>query len=149
MQVGLPTLSSRRKKFDLIMAFKNLTVASTQVRFHMFSNRVPADFNKLLRQNVLKNSLSAFKRLAALQSNSGGRALAIGDGANDVPMIQAAHVGIGIVGKEGMQLLCFVVSDRSAIPVACSFQTPIKTVTAVYVIYALERQKRTLYGFGR
>eukprot|EP01087_Luapelamoeba_hula_P010089 TRINITY_DN2655_c0_g3_i1.p1 TRINITY_DN2655_c0_g3~~TRINITY_DN2655_c0_g3_i1.p1 ORF type:complete len:1296 (-),score=220.20 TRINITY_DN2655_c0_g3_i1:95-3982(-) len=29
--------------------------------------------------------------------------LAIGDGANDVPMIQEAHVGIGISGKEGMQ----------------------------------------------
>lgn len=27
--------------------------------------------------------------------------LAIGDGANDVSMIQAANVGIGIVGKEG------------------------------------------------
>jgi len=29
--------------------------------------------------------------------------LAIGDGANDVPMIQAAHVGIGIIGVEGRQ----------------------------------------------
>uniref|UniRef100_A0A8C4R0D3 Phospholipid-transporting ATPase n=1 Tax=Eptatretus burgeri TaxID=7764 RepID=A0A8C4R0D3_EPTBU len=29
--------------------------------------------------------------------------LAIGDGANDVSMIQEAHVGIGIVGKEGRQ----------------------------------------------
>jgi len=29
--------------------------------------------------------------------------LAIGDGANDVSMIQEAHVGIGISGKEGMQ----------------------------------------------
>lgn len=29
--------------------------------------------------------------------------LAIGDGANDVSMIQAAHVGIGISGQEGMQ----------------------------------------------
>jgi len=28
---------------------------------------------------------------------------AIGDGGNDVSMIQAAHVGVGIVGKEGMQ----------------------------------------------
>merc|ERR1719183_2998771 len=27
--------------------------------------------------------------------------LSIGDGANDVPMIQGAHVGIGIRGKEG------------------------------------------------
>ena len=29
--------------------------------------------------------------------------LAIGDGANDVNMIQQAHVGIGIIGKEGSQ----------------------------------------------
>eukprot|EP00455_Lapot_gusevi_P036920 TRINITY_DN4116_c0_g3_i2.p1 TRINITY_DN4116_c0_g3~~TRINITY_DN4116_c0_g3_i2.p1 ORF type:complete len:1260 (-),score=363.04 TRINITY_DN4116_c0_g3_i2:462-4241(-) len=29
--------------------------------------------------------------------------LAIGDGANDVPMIKAAHVGIGISGQEGLQ----------------------------------------------
>lgn len=29
--------------------------------------------------------------------------LSIGDGANDVSMIQAAHVGIGISGLEGMQ----------------------------------------------
>ena len=29
--------------------------------------------------------------------------LAIGDGANDVAMIQAAHVGVGINGREGLQ----------------------------------------------
>ena len=29
--------------------------------------------------------------------------LAIGDGANDVSMIQAAHIGVGIAGEEGMQ----------------------------------------------
>eukprot|EP00817_Percolomonadidae_sp_ATCC50343_P003593 CAMPEP_0117422450 /NCGR_PEP_ID=MMETSP0758-20121206/3284_1 /TAXON_ID=63605 /ORGANISM="Percolomonas cosmopolitus, Strain AE-1 (ATCC 50343)" /LENGTH=713 /DNA_ID=CAMNT_0005205071 /DNA_START=68 /DNA_END=2206 /DNA_ORIENTATION=- len=29
--------------------------------------------------------------------------LAIGDGGNDVPMIQEAHVGVGIAGKEGLQ----------------------------------------------
>ncbi|KAJ3030761.1 UNVERIFIED_CONTAM: hypothetical protein HDU68_007838 [Siphonaria sp. JEL0065] len=29
--------------------------------------------------------------------------LAIGDGANDVPMIMSAHVGVGIVGREGSQ----------------------------------------------
>ena len=29
--------------------------------------------------------------------------LAIGDGANDVSMIQAAHVGVGISGQEGLQ----------------------------------------------
>ena len=29
--------------------------------------------------------------------------LAIEDGANDVPMLRTAHVGVGIFGKEGMQ----------------------------------------------
>jgi phospholipid-transporting ATPase len=33
----------------------------------------------------------------------GVRTLAIGDGANDVSMIQEAHVGVGISGQEGMQ----------------------------------------------
>ena len=33
--------------------------------------------------------------------------LAIGDGANDVNMIQTAHLGIGIRGKEGNTALTF------------------------------------------
>ncbi|CAF3363194.1 unnamed protein product [Rotaria sp. Silwood1] len=32
--------------------------------------------------------------------------LAIGDGANDVGMIQTAHVGVGIMGREGVQAAC-------------------------------------------
>jgi phospholipid-translocating ATPase len=34
---------------------------------------------------------------------TGKRIACIGDGGNDVAMIQEADVGIGIVGKEGMQ----------------------------------------------
>jgi phospholipid-translocating ATPase len=37
------------------------------------------------------------------KDNTNKRTCAIGDGGNDVSMIQTAHVGIGIVGKEGMQ----------------------------------------------
>jgi magnesium-transporting ATPase (P-type) len=37
------------------------------------------------------------------QQNKTAITLAIGDGANDVPMIQGAHVGIAIRGKEGTQ----------------------------------------------
>ncbi len=33
----------------------------------------------------------------------GAQTLAIGDGANDVNMIQSADVGVGISGQEGMQ----------------------------------------------
>jgi len=38
-----------------------------------------------------------------IERHSGKRAAAIGDGGNDVSMIQAASVGIGLVGKEGKQ----------------------------------------------
>lgn len=34
--------------------------------------------------------------------------MAIGDGANDVSMIMEAHLGIGIFGKEGTQVLKFL-----------------------------------------
>ena len=34
--------------------------------------------------------------------------LAVGDGANDVSMIQTANVGVGIAGKEGMQVSVLV-----------------------------------------
>lgn len=38
-----------------------------------------------------------------VKKNSTSILLAIGDGANDVSMIQAAHVGVGISGVEGLQ----------------------------------------------
>ncbi|RHY97672.1 hypothetical protein DYB35_006256 [Aphanomyces astaci] len=42
--------------------------------------------------------------VALIKDNIPGvRTLAIGDGANDVPMIQEAHVGVGISGQEGLQ----------------------------------------------
>eukprot|EP00005_Dracoamoeba_jomungandri_P010052 CAMPEP_0174265016 /NCGR_PEP_ID=MMETSP0439-20130205/24844_1 /TAXON_ID=0 /ORGANISM="Stereomyxa ramosa, Strain Chinc5" /LENGTH=1052 /DNA_ID=CAMNT_0015351215 /DNA_START=97 /DNA_END=3252 /DNA_ORIENTATION=+ len=75
-------------------------------------------------KHVLKDHLSAFISLAdacdsvvccrtsplqkalvvrAIKRGEGRISLAIGDGANDVSMIQKAHVGIGIFGKEGTQ----------------------------------------------
>ncbi|CAG0894831.1 unnamed protein product [Cyprideis torosa] len=41
-----------------------------------------------------------------LTQSTGSVTLAIGDGANDVAMIQKAHVGVGISGQEGMQAVC-------------------------------------------
>lgn len=35
------------------------------------------------------------------------KTLAVGDGANDVNMIQSAHIGFGIMGKEGNQASSF------------------------------------------
>lgn len=40
-----------------------------------------------------------------VKSGTGKTTLAIGDGANDVGMLQEADIGIGISGVEGMQVL--------------------------------------------
>jgi len=42
-------------------------------------------------------------QLVRLVRDAGHVALAIGDGGNDVSMIQEAQVGVGIRGKEGLQ----------------------------------------------
>lgn len=41
-----------------------------------------------------------------VKKNTKSILLSIGDGANDVPMIQAAHVGIGISGVEVWFCVC-------------------------------------------
>ena len=42
-----------------------------------------------------------------MNNTKGAFTLAVGDGANDVNMIQTAHLGIGIMGKEGNQAATF------------------------------------------
>ncbi|POR36537.1 Phospholipid-transporting ATPase [Tolypocladium paradoxum] len=53
---------------------------------------------KALLVRTVRSRLGAFKG-----KDRRGLTLAIGDGANDLAMIQASHVGIGISGKEGLQ----------------------------------------------
>lgn len=62
--------------------------------------------------HVMCETDSMFSRVSPLQKalvvklvkrNLKAILLAIGDGANDVSMIQAAHVGVGISGVEGLQ----------------------------------------------
>jgi len=43
------------------------------------------------------------QQIVEMVKRAGKMTLAIGDGGNDVVMIQAAHVGVGIRGKEGLQ----------------------------------------------
>lgn len=52
---------------------------------------------------LVKHFLHEFSRQDAGKASSNPLTLAIGDGANDVAMLQAADLGVGIRGKEGMQ----------------------------------------------
>jgi len=47
--------------------------------------------------------LQKAKVVLLVKDNTSALTLAIGDGANDVSMIQAAHIGVGIHGEEGSQ----------------------------------------------
>jgi phospholipid-transporting ATPase len=67
-----------------------------------------------------------------IEKKKGKRGLAIGDGANDVSMIQAATVGIGISGKEGSQA-------RNAADYSIPRFHHLKRLLAVHGHYSLTR----------
>ncbi|KAG0649013.1 Phospholipid translocase [Hyphodiscus hymeniophilus] len=80
------TLAEIESNETLSMLFFDLVVVSDSVICCRASPSQKASLVKKIRTKV-KGSLT----------------LAIGDGANDIAMIQEAHVGIGISGKEGLQ----------------------------------------------
>lgn len=60
---------------------------------------------KKWESNLQHNKYSTFQAyiVRIVKKQLGMRTLAIGDGANDVSMIQTADVGVGISGQEGTQ----------------------------------------------
>jgi phospholipid-translocating ATPase len=83
-----------------------LVIDGTTLGFAL--NDHPQTFLKLaLRaQAVICNRVTPLQKarvVELIKNNSDDVTLSIGDGANDVSMIQAAHVGIGIYGREGGQ----------------------------------------------
>lgn len=56
-------------------------------------------------QSVILSRVSPFMKAQVTNAvrDQGGLTLSIGDGANDVGMIQVAHVGVGVYGREGSQ----------------------------------------------
>jgi hypothetical protein len=74
------------KELGLRQKFVDLTSRCTSVVCCRVSPKQKADIVEMVREN-----------------KPDAVTLSIGDGANDVPMIQAAHVGVGISGMEGQQ----------------------------------------------
>jgi len=76
--------------------------------------------------------------------------LAIGDGANDVPMISGAHLGIGVRGKEGAQAV--QVSDvaisqfRFLVPLLLCHGRRAYRRVAIYLCYYLYKNVALLMG---
>lgn len=60
-------------------------------------------YKLLNRPSSLLNFESTVLQLVELLKSCDYRTLAIGDGGNDVRMIQQADIGVGISGREGLQ----------------------------------------------
>ncbi|KAI1631092.1 hypothetical protein F4809DRAFT_658542 [Biscogniauxia mediterranea] len=72
-----------------------------------------------------------------VKKNSPEILLAIGDGANDVSMIQAAHIGVGISGMEGLQ------AARSADISIAQFRF-LRKLTLVHGAWSYQRISKTI-----
>ena len=80
------TLSTIQADEDLVKEFIDLCMGANVVLACRVSPKQKAEVVKMMRDR-----------------NPGKTTLAIGDGANDVNMITAAHIGVGISGLEGQQ----------------------------------------------
>ena len=106
------TKTSTHDTASLLHDFMELCVSFDNVICCRFSpsqkSLVVAEVKKMLNASSDGNigilhrqtKCSSFKRF--LRKGKSAVTLAIGDGANDVPMLHAAHVGIGITGREGL-----------------------------------------------
>ncbi|KAA8541660.1 hypothetical protein F0562_022812 [Nyssa sinensis] len=86
--------------FALIIDGKTLTYALEDDMKHQFLN-LAVDCASVICCRVSPKQKALVTRL--VKEGTGKTTLAIGDGANDVGMIQEADIGVGISGVEGMQ----------------------------------------------
>ncbi|XP_075156670.1 phospholipid-transporting ATPase IF [Haematobia irritans] len=87
------------KKISLIMDGISLTVALKDAPLEFRDIALKCSSVLCCRLNPLQKS----EVVTLIKKQKGFLTAAIGDGANDVSMIQEADVGIGIMGKEGLQ----------------------------------------------
>ncbi|KAF4123912.1 Magnesium-transporting ATPase (P-type) [Geosmithia morbida] len=80
---------------------------SPELSAQFFDAMVQIDSVICCRASPAQKALLVREVRSRIRSLGGGRkrglTLSIGDGANDLAMIQASHVGVGISGKEGLQ----------------------------------------------
>lgn len=84
-------------------AFYRLTLSIDSVICCRASPAQKALLVRSVRSASTSSPPSRFPLLRRLFPRSGPLTLAIGDGANDLAMLSAAHVGVGISGREGLQ----------------------------------------------
>lgn len=117
MSYAVQAESAEDAEAKLLLSHKELSekedtglVLDGQTLIHAMSNeecrKIIYDLGVVSRSCICAR-LSPMQKLELVQlvreQNPKSITLAVGDGANDVPMIQGAHVGVAIRGKEGTQ----------------------------------------------
>ena len=92
---------------DDIESFNSPVLIVTAIAVEYCLNDFFDQFMDLAKQSsaVILSRVSPFMKAQVTNAvrDHGGMTLSIGDGANDVGMIQVAHVGVGVYGREGSQ----------------------------------------------
>ncbi|XP_065194821.1 phospholipid-transporting ATPase ID-like [Sycon ciliatum] len=103
-----PADAERKPKFGIVINGYSLAPALGTVLKQLFLNTA------VLCRAVICCRVTPLQKadvVTLVKDNRKAVTLAIGDGANDVGMIKAAHIGVGISGQEGMQAV--LASDYS------------------------------------
>lgn len=89
------------RKRSLVVDGEALSIIESSPELSSNFVQLTKDCDSVVCCRVTPKQKAAVVRL--IKNNLNKVTLAIGDGANDVNMIQEAHIGIGIYGKEGMR----------------------------------------------
>ena len=101
-----PLVSYLGKDLELMLSGKSFTLLNSNPEMHEILNLVLSNAAAvILFRSSPKEKADIVKFIKRFHPNK--VALSIGDGANDVNMIQTAHIGVGIYGKEGNQAAAF------------------------------------------
>lgn len=87
------------EKIDCVMVIDGnslkFALSESEEDFFNIAVRLPA----IICSRVSPTQKAEVASLVIKYNKSGGRVLGVGDGGNDVALIQSAHVGVGIYGK--------------------------------------------------
>jgi phospholipid-transporting ATPase len=133
---------AKERGFDDVCLVVNGTVIGAIEKYSQCLQKF-TDLSKYCKTVIVCRAIPAHKAAVVklVEKKQKLTGLAIGDGANDVSMIQAATVGIGISGKEGSQA-------RNAADYALPRFHHLKRLLAVHGHYSLTRSSLfTQYSF--
>ncbi|ORY66868.1 phospholipid-translocating P-type ATPase, partial [Neocallimastix californiae] len=118
-----PVLYKKSKKESMSILQKKFVELGIRCHVVICCRATPSQKAKVV--NIIKTNLNKMT-------------LAIGDGANDVAMIQKAHIGIGIIGREGAQAM------RASDYAILEFKF-LKTLLCIHGRYSLLRVSKMIY----